>query len=87
METIIISRSKLKIMLTPPDMQKYAIAAEPPDFTDDATRRALRRIAQVNRLRRRLRAYARREHPNGHQHDFHADSKPVSGRVILITVS
>ena len=46
METIIINRSKLKIMLTPPDMQKYAIAAEPPDFTDDATRRALRRIIE-----------------------------------------
>lgn len=46
METIIINRNKLKIMLTPPDMQTYDIAGEPLDCTDDATRRALRRIIE-----------------------------------------
>lgn len=44
METIIINRTKLKIMLTRPDMQKYEITGETLDCTDDATRRALRRI-------------------------------------------
>ncbi len=44
MELIIISASKLKIMLTPPDMQYYELPAEPISCIDDQTRRAFRHI-------------------------------------------
>ncbi len=44
MELIIINQSKLKIMLTPPDMQRYELSAEQMDCADEQTRRAFRHI-------------------------------------------
>lgn len=44
MELIIINQSKLKIMLSPPDMQRYELTSEHLDCTDEQTRRAFRRI-------------------------------------------
>ncbi|MBO5305477.1 MAG: adaptor protein MecA [Clostridia bacterium] len=40
MELILISSSKLKIMLSETDMKKYALDAETADYDDTATRRA-----------------------------------------------
>ena len=44
MELIVISKSKLKIMLTPPDMQRYELADGQMDCADEQTRRAFRHI-------------------------------------------
>lgn len=44
MELIVINQSKLKIMLTPPDMQRYELCAEQMDCADEQTRRAFRHI-------------------------------------------
>lgn len=44
MELIVINQSKLKIMLTPPDMQRYELSAEQMDCADEQTRRAFRHI-------------------------------------------
>ncbi|MCQ2430139.1 MAG: adaptor protein MecA [Clostridia bacterium] len=46
MEMIVISPSKLKIMLTPPDMQRYDLPSEALDCTDESTRRTFRRIIE-----------------------------------------
>ena len=44
MELIVISKSKLKIMLTPPDMQRYELTDGQMDCADEQTRRAFRHI-------------------------------------------
>jgi negative regulator of genetic competence, sporulation and motility len=44
MELIVISKSKLKIMLTPPDMQRYELCDGQMDCADEQTRRAFRHI-------------------------------------------
>jgi negative regulator of genetic competence, sporulation and motility len=44
MELIVISQSKLKITLTPPDMVKYALEGEKMDSVDPRTRMAFRHI-------------------------------------------
>ena len=44
MELIVISESKLKITLTPPDMVKYALEGQNIDRTDGITRKAFRQI-------------------------------------------
>lgn len=44
MELILINQNKLKIMLTPPDMQHYALHDTPLCVTDTSTRRAFRHI-------------------------------------------
>ncbi len=51
MELIVISQSKLKIMLTPPDMQRYELSAEQMDCADEQTRRAFRHIFEDARDR------------------------------------
>ena len=44
MELIVINQSKLKIMLTPPDMKAYDLSPARMDCTDEETRRSFRRI-------------------------------------------
>lgn len=44
MELIVISHTKIKIMLTKPDMEYYKLASADSDSADDSTRRAVRRI-------------------------------------------
>ncbi len=44
MELIPIDDSRIKIMLTPPDMRRYDLRAEPMDRVDNRTRRAFRHI-------------------------------------------
>lgn len=46
MEMIVINQSKLKIMLTPPDMRKYDLSSGTLDCTDESTRRTFRRIIE-----------------------------------------
>ena len=44
MELIVISPTRLKIMLTEPDMRRYALSADTAGCADGETRRSLRRL-------------------------------------------
>lgn len=51
MELIVIDPTRLKIMLTEPDMRRYDLSCGTLDCTDEETRRTFRRIIEDARLR------------------------------------